>query len=117
MQSTKFDIPIFGGTVTIYYGPSLEYVSKKYKVKDLSNYGAVTMANPKDEFKNYIVAFEYTSGSIIAHEIVHLINYLFLDCGVELDRTNDETQAYLTGFFFEKIEAILIKLKSDAEKK
>jgi hypothetical protein len=117
MVGQKFKIPIYGGAVTVYYGKSLEYISNKYKVKDLSNYGAVTMANPKDEFKNYIVAFEYVSGSIIAHEVVHLINYLFLDVGVELDRTNDETQAYLTGFFFEKIEGILLKLKNDGGKK
>lgn len=109
MVSSKFEIPIFKGTVTLYYGKDLEYVQRKYKTKDLSNYGAVTMHNPKNNFKDYIVAFCRNNNDLISHEVVHLVNFLYIDVGLELDRYNDETQAYLSGYFFEKIEDFLHK--------
>lgn len=107
MLSTSFEIPIFRGTVTLYYVKELKEVEEKYKTRSLKDYGAIAMHNPTSSFKDYIVAFECIDYSLVAHEIVHLINYLFLDCGIELDRTNDETQAYLTGFFFHEIEKFL----------
>jgi len=111
MVSTSFEIPIFRGTVTLYYCTSLAEIEEKYNTRSLKDYGAVAMHNPTNSFKDYIVAFECIDYSLVAHEIVHLINYLFIDCGIELDRTNDETQAYLTGFFFKKIEDFLLKHK------
>lgn len=113
MHTTKFEIPIFRGTVTLYYDKDLKYVQEKYKTRDLSNYGAVTLENPFGPFKHYIVAFiSADDNSLIAHEVVHLVNFLYIDVGLELDRINDETQAYLTGFFFEKIEQFLTKHKN-----
>lgn len=108
MKVKKIDIPIFGGNLTIIFCNDLLEVSKKYGTISLSNYGAVTLRN-ESKFKEYVVAFEYYSGSIIAHEIVHIINYIFIDVGVQLDRDNDETQAYLTGYLFTKIEKFLKK--------
>jgi hypothetical protein len=86
----------------------LSYVEKKYKTKSLSNYGAITMREPNN-FGEYIIAFEYTEGTIIAHEIVHLKNYIYQDCAMELDRYNDEPEAYLTGWLFLKINNFLNK--------
>jgi hypothetical protein len=110
MIEKTIKIPIFGGTLTMIICDDLEKVSKKYETTSLSNYGAVTLKN-ESEFKEYVVAFESLDNSLIAHEIVHIINYLFLDIGVELDRRNDETQAYLTGYLFQKIEKFLKKNK------
>lgn len=106
MINHTFKIPIYQATVTIILDKDLSYVEKKYKTASLSNYGAVTMRDD-NHFKKYVLAFEYSDGSIIAHEIVHLINYLYLDCGIELDRVNDEHTAYLTGWLFKKIDKIL----------
>ena len=98
MKQKTIAIPIYCGKLTIILDTDLSYVEKKYKTKSL-----------KDEFKyrNYVVAFEYSSGSIIAHEIVHIINYIYFDCGIELDRINDENQAYLTGWLFAEIDKFL----------
>jgi len=41
-------------------------------------------------------------------ECVHLVNAIFLDCGQQLDRENDEAQAYLTGFLFAEIDKFLL---------
>jgi len=80
----------------------LSYVEKKYKTPSLQSYGAVTLRD-NNKYRHYVVAFEYSSGSIVAHEIVHIINYIYVDCGIELDRVNDENQAYLTGWLFDEI--------------
>jgi hypothetical protein len=39
----------------------------------------------------------------IAHETVHIVNMLFQNHGLKLDLDNDEMQAYLTAFVFQKI--------------
>jgi len=97
----------------MYYSKDLNEVAKKYGIKsDLSNYGAFVDNTPWKPFKNYIVAFSCTyDNSLIAHECVHLVNRLFLDIGMKLNLKNDEAQAYLTGYFFEKIEVFLNKHK------
>jgi len=102
MRKRTLKLPIYTGELIIILDNNLSYVQNKYKTKDLSGYGAVTI---KDENKNrsYVVAFEGLHCGLIAHEVVHLVNYIFLDCGQELDRVNDEAQAYLTGWLFEEI--------------
>ena len=102
MRKRTIKIPIYTGELVIVLDKDLSYVQNKYKTKDLRGYGAVTI---KDENKNrsYVVAFEGVDCGLIAHEVVHLVNYIFLDCGQELDRVNDEAQAYLTGWLFEEI--------------
>ena len=41
--------------------------------------------------------------SSITHEVVHIKNFIFLNCGAKLDRDNDESEAYLSGYLFEQI--------------
>lgn len=106
MRKKKIKIPIYGGTLTIVIDKDLKYVSDKYKTGSLENFGAVTLKD-ESKFKHYVVAFEYSDGSIIAHEIVHVINYIFIDVGIQLDRQNDENQAYLTGWLFTEIEKFI----------
>lgn len=102
MKKKTIKIPIYEAEVTIILDKDLEYVEKKYKTISLKNYGAVTLQN-NAHHKKYVVAFEYVSAGIVAHEVVHLVNYLFLDCGLQLDRENDEAQAYLTNWLVDKI--------------
>jgi hypothetical protein len=45
---------------------------------------------------------ENTSITIV-HETVHLVNMIFQHTGIRPDLNNDELQAYLTGFIFDKI--------------
>ena len=101
MKTKKIEIPIFTGTLIIHRDKDLKAVSKKYKTKSLEAYGAVSLRGESP--REYIVAFEGYDPSLIAHEVVHVVNFIFLDCGQELDRVNDEAQAYLTGWVFEQI--------------
>lgn len=110
MRTKRIKIPIYKGNLTIIEAKDLNEVSKKYKTPDLSNYGAVTLKD-NNKYREYVVAFETDSfsNSLIAHEVVHIVNYIYLDCGIELDRVNDEPQAYLTQFLFKEIEKFFQK--------
>ena len=108
MRKTTIHIPIYQCKLTIILDKDLSYVEKKYGTKSLSDYGAVTMRVP-NKFSEYVMAFEYAEGTIIAHEIVHLKNYIYQDIENELDRFNDEPEAYLTGWLFKQIETFLNK--------
>lgn len=104
MNKKTIKIPIYQASLTIIYDKDLSYFSKKYKTRELKDYGAVTTRISHGE---YVVAFEYNEGSIIAHEVVHIVNYIFEDCGIHLDRINDEPQAYITGWLFREIEKVI----------
>jgi hypothetical protein len=108
MIKKKIRIPIFEAALTVILDKDLSYVQKTYNTSSLVEYGAITMRDP-NAFKHYIIAFESKDNGLIAHEVVHAINYLFLDVGVELDRENDETQAYLTGWMFDQVYKVLNK--------
>jgi hypothetical protein len=107
MKQTTIKIPIYRQKLTIIFDKDLSYVENRYNTKSLSDYAAVTL---RDANGNYIIAFtEDGNLTDVAHEIVHLKNFIFIDCGLELDRYNDESEAYLTGWLFKKIYNFLIK--------
>lgn len=106
MREKKTEIPIYCASLTIVIDKDLSYVQKKYKTKSLKKYGAVTIKDKKN-YRHYIVAFESGDRSLIAHEIVHIINYIYRDCGIKLDTKNDENQAYLTGWLFNEIDKFI----------
>jgi hypothetical protein len=106
MIKKKIQIPIYNCDLTIIYDNDLSYICEKYRTRPLTNYGAVVLRDPWRPF-HYIVAFTHSKEGIIAHEVVHLVNHIFKDRGVELDLENDESQAYLTGWLYDKIEKTL----------
>lgn len=114
MKITTIDIPIYFGYFRIVITKDFEKAVKKLKVKtnglDVKNYGALVL---ETDFA-YDGCFRYTimlppkaSQSLIAHEAVHLVNNLFLNCNIQLDARNDEPQAYLTGWFVREINKAL----------
>lgn len=103
MRKTTIEIPIYQCKLTIILDSDLSYIEKEYKTISLENFGAVTL---KDESENrhYIVAFtDKDHLSNITHEIVHLKNNIFCDCGAELSVRYDEPEAYLSGWLFDQI--------------
>jgi hypothetical protein len=109
MRKTTIDIPIYQCKLTIILDKDLSYVEKKYGTKSLSDYGAVTLDEELEQ-RHFLVAFtDATHLSNIAHEIVHLKNAIYLACAMEVDRHNDEPEAYLTGWLFDQINNFLNK--------
>ena len=103
MKSKTIDIPIYCGKLTMILSNDLSCIEKKYKTTSLEDFGAVTLKD-ENKYRNYVVAFtDPTHLSNIAHEVVHIKNYIFLDCNMMLDRINDEAEAYLAGWLFDQI--------------
>ena len=101
MITRTLDIPIYRGEIIIHWDKDLSYVQEKYGTVPLDNFGAVSL---KLDHQKYMVAFEGDLDlGLIAHEVVHLVNFLFTDTGVVLDTQNDEAQAYLTAWIFDTI--------------
>lgn len=107
MKIKTIKIPIYQCKLTIILDKDLSYIEKKYKTKSLEDFGAVTLED-KSDYRHYVVAFtDKDHLSNIAHEIVHIKNHIFLDCAMEVDRYNDEPEAYLTGYLFDEIFTFL----------
>lgn len=110
MKIKKVNIPIYYGVLEIVKYKDYKKVNKKYNTKISKRFAAVVF---QDETKNYtklIVAFKgKPSKNVIAHECVHLVNHIFINNKMQLDPYNDEPQAYLMGWFFNKIDKFLKK--------
>jgi len=75
MIKKKIKIPIYCCELTVILDKDLSYVESKYKTKSLKDFGAVTLKD-ESKYRHYVVAFEYPSGSIIAHETEDLIKHI-----------------------------------------
>ena len=115
MIKKRVSIPIyFGDLVIIYDENGWENTNKLYS-RNLDNKTEAVVFNnvKKSGFIEYVVVFtKLPQSRTIAHECVHLVNFLYIDRGVELDRYNDEPQAYLIGWFYEEIEKFFSKINS-----
>lgn len=103
-------IPIYFGTLVIIVTDNWEEVNTIYDKTDIDGAlyeGVFFEVKNKDE---YVVAIKRTDWSVIAHEAVHVVNAIFLNCGVILNRKNDEPQAYLTGWVVNEIDKFLKEL-------
>lgn len=93
-QSIK--IPIYNQGIDV-----SDEMPEKYK----SDYKAVF------EYETQILYYQpdfFTPGQI-AHECVHIANWVCERCGILLEYRNDEAFAYLVGFLFDSISAIVNK--------
>jgi hypothetical protein len=103
MKEKTINIPIYFGKLTIILTDYWSKVNLLYNTKiDSQLYDAVVFEIKDND--EYIVAIKKVEWSIIAHEVVHIVNAIFLKCGIELDRHNDEPQAYLTGWIINEID-------------
>lgn len=107
MRQKTIKVPIYCFTLTMIFSEDLSVVAKKYDLPCLDDYGAVTFKK-ENSYRHYVAAFSDADHlSNIAHEIVHIKNQIYLDCMMELDRHNDEPEAYLTGWLFDEIYKFL----------
>lgn len=107
VKQKNIPVPIFFCDVKVIVADKITDTQRyfpKDKVEDW--YGAfVYRSSPR----NYIAVFQkgQTDPSLIVHECVHIVNFIMKDCGIKSDLNNDETQAYLTAWIFEKISTFV----------
>lgn len=111
IHSKKITIPLYFIDLRIIFANNLSEIQEKYNFTDLSKYSAITFENENSEYNECIVAFSEYDLSVIAHEIVHIKNYVFRETSMKLCKDNDEAEAYLTGYLFKQIEQFLIKFR------
>lgn len=111
MITKKIKIPIYFGKLIIIKAKDLTSLNKEFNTDIDNSFDAVTFKKLKKSGSiQYIVAFNHkVHGSIISHEVCHLVNMIFKHNYISLDIDNDEPQAYLHGWLFDKIETFLNK--------
>lgn len=112
MKQKRINIPIYYGSLLIIDNTTKEYtkeIETKYNCETTDGYSAFVFENNKVKHFQLIVVITTLDPSVIAHESVHLTNKIFNNVGQELDSYNDEAQAYLTGWLFDKIYKFINK--------
>ena len=106
IRETKIKLPIYGGTVIILIADDMTELNAKYNLGvDESIDGAVWKKTTKKGYSKYLIALNVKSENhVLVHEVVHLVNCIFSNVDLKLDRDNDEAQAYLTGWLYRNIE-------------
>ncbi len=109
----NYDVPIYKGKFLVVICDDVAKLEKKfphlkefelselYAHSFLSGGGIMCVFNPRNEHK-------LTYG-VIAHEAVHIANFISLRKGVIVDGNNDEPQAYLVDWVTTRIHETLIK--------
>ena len=112
MKIRTIKIPIYFDNLSIVFTDDFKKVDKLFKTKiGNSKYDGVCF-DKKDE---YVIALKKIEWSIIAHEVVHIVNSIYLKCGIQLDRVNDEPQAYLTGWIINEIDKFVKESSSESK--
>jgi len=110
MRIKKVKIPLYFDHLVMVQSDDWEEVKKEYNLKvNMEGFSACMFKNDlKNGQTEYVIAYgKEVSNSIIAHECIHFINAVFIDRMIELDRHNDEPQAYLMGWVFEQNEIFI----------
>lgn len=72
----------------------------------------------KDDYESYVLFKKNkmvlhikpgASPGVVAHEAVHIANYVFSECHITPDLINDEPQAYLIGWIVDRISEVIKK--------
>lgn len=116
MRYKKVDIPIYFGYLTIIFANNFKKAISKFKLNtggrnNLHEYGAITFGqrDKKGVTDYYLVFHSNASHSEIAHEALHIVNWIFKDRYIELDLINDEPGAYLLGWVIDQVYKAKIK--------
>jgi len=104
---------------------SKDFSKEKYFEKnlegDFSGANAIVFKLPGKDLEVWFdqknIKYPAFFASVVAHECVHIVNKIYLDRFIQLDRENDEPQAYLLSFFVQEILAHVEKYKKRKTKK
>lgn len=110
MKKSIINIPIYDYRLHVIVTSDIEEVNKKYNL-NYSNFKGLCLRHTKRRLLSII--FNNKKGinfGTIAHEIVHVKNYIFYECGYNNDVSNDEAEAYFVGWLTNKVVTTLKKM-------
>lgn len=111
MRIKKISIPLYSGWLILHQTDDLKEVQDKYNLTDISGCdGIAFVLEDKSGIMNYYMAFESkTTAEIIAHEALHITNYIMDRHCIRPDLINDEPQAYLLGWIVKQCDKFINK--------
>lgn len=103
ITTKKLNIPIFNYKLTVYITDTFEELESKLPRQDmdLSNTRAITLHN--NDIGGAIVAVKSGCQSSVVHEALHVKNAIWEWIGYNPQADNDEVDAYLLTYIYEKI--------------
>jgi hypothetical protein len=111
MKKHKIDIPIYFGYLILVFENDFKKAIEKLKLDtkgrtNLPEYASITFSERnKKGVSQYFILFKKGTKdhSVIAHEALHVVNWIMSDRGIACDLINDEPQAYLLGWVIKQI--------------
>ena len=108
MKIKHIKLPIYYGTLTIIHCDSWKELDLDIEVDE--RVGEFCYKKTEHE---YYLCFKTKNAAAITHEIVHLVNFIYLDHSIKKSRTNDEPEAYLFAWLFNKVFKFIKQCKSE----
>lgn len=105
----EFKVPIYNSHVILFTDVTVEEMCSEFGAEPVKGYnGAVFEQEDENGIISYVIVLEKTDDlGIIAHECLHVTNYILRNAGVYPDFTNDEPQAYLLMWLVNKVNECL----------
>lgn len=98
-----FKIPLYFGELILIQEKDLSKIIKEYDLVDVADYNGLAFEAPVNNYARYVLAVNNNvTPKIIAHESLHIVNFICKHRGIYHDTNNDEPQAYLLGWIVEK---------------
>ncbi len=109
MKQKIIEIPIYGGRLILIRDINFEKANRKYGLDIEDHLNACACGGPsksKNFKRDYFIVIkeEYISMPILAHEALHVTNFIFLDRGVTATLEVDEHQAILMEWIIKQAE-------------
>ena len=115
IYTEKVIVPIYGSILTFYrtdgsFEKLKKGLSKKYNLHYSESAGGSCFSQIIDGFHNIFITIDtkwYKKDKAalygtVVHEVVHAVNFMCIQKGIQPDRYNDESQAYITEWMFMK---------------
>mgnify|MGYP006921439895 CR=1 FL=1 len=112
------NIGVYFSKLTVIVTKDFKSVLKEYGLKDsvdTSKFGAFTFKDER-KYRHYVMVLEDDWRVNVVHELVHVVNHIYVDCNMKLDKLNDEPQAYLMCHLFEEIDNFLNNNKKNEKR-
>lgn len=116
MKRKKVKIPLYYGKFEITITKDLYKANKKFKInideeKSFFDKAAITFrSKDKRDVGILLQKANVNQSDVIAHEAVHLASYVFKGRSIEHDMYNEESYAYLVGWFTKQISEFVREL-------
>lgn len=109
----RVQVPIYFGNLYIKFSKDFIKDAGRLKINLTDNANEwLGLAFRKSQKKAgaYCILIKRNTPDVIAHECLHVVNYILHDRGITIDTANDEVQAYLLSWVVSQVELVNRKI-------